>query len=275
MEKKQALQSIVRYGLAVLVPILIVVAALGAWFYFGKPSDFKQHALAVLGLPAGRVGSYAVGADEIMAWQEITGKLQLPDEYTLDTSIRLRAVAAGKVGYSEAEIEAAYQYLQQDPLFVSYIQSAGASVIKTTLATDYVVRYKLRQWYAQHPELEPAYGARVRAVQDALATGRDFAQVAQAYSTDSATKYFGGDLGYIDITTAVPEYAQGVRKLKKNERGIIYSRYGTHFVQLVDAAENGGRQVVRLQEIVIETSGFDAWLAGEMGALTEQWYYGK
>ncbi|MBP9686681.1 MAG: peptidylprolyl isomerase [Candidatus Doudnabacteria bacterium] len=274
MEKKQQVLNFVKYAVYVVLPVLVLVALAGGWFYFGKPSNAKQRVLATLNLPAGRVGSYTVGVDEVMAWEELETKSQLPSEYSLQNSIRLRAVAAGKIGYDVREVEQAFVYLQQDPEFGTYIQASGAPLVKTTLATDYVVRYKLRQWYAAHPELESRYGTQVAAVQAALASGQDFAVVAAAYSADPATKYFGGDLGYVDVSAAVPEYASAVSKLTPRTVTVLHTRYGTHFVELLEKAQNGDREVVRLREIVVETSGFDAWLAGQMGTLSVRWYYG-
>lgn len=275
METKQRVVRIAKYSAYILVPLLVVALLAGSWFYFGKPSDMKQRVLATFGLPAGRIGSYTVGVDEVMAWEELAAKTQLPQEYSLDSSIRLRAVASGKVGYSAAEVERAFAYLQQDPEFVTYIQAGGAPLVKATLATDYVVRYKLRQWFAEHAELDQAYGAKVRAVQAALNSGKDFAAVAAEYSNDPATKYFGGDLGFVDMSGAVPEYAEAVAKLKPNIVAVLYTRYGTHFVQLLEKAQNGGDEVVRLREVVVETTNFDSWLATQTSTLSARWYYGK
>lgn len=275
MDTKQRLVQITKWVAFVAVPLLILLVLAGAWFYFGTPSQAKQRALAVFGLPAGRIGAYTVGVDEVMAWEELAAKTQLPPEYSLDSSIRLRAVAAGKVGYATAEVERAFVYLQQDPEFVTYIQAGGAPLVKATLATDYVVRYKLRQWYAQHGELDPAYASRVTAVETALSGGTAFAAVAAKYSADPATKYFGGDLGYIDVSAAVPEYADAVSRLKPNALSVLYTRYGTHFVEVLEKAQNGNKEMVRLREIVVETTGFDSWLAVEAATLTPRWYYGK
>ncbi len=275
MDTKQRLVHIGKHTVFIGVPLLILLVLAGAWFYFGKPSNAKQRTLAAFGLPAGRIGSYTVGVDEVMAWEELTAKTELPPEYSLDNSIRLRAVAAGKVGYSTAEVERAYVYLQQDPQFVTYIQAGGAPLVKATLATDYVVRYKLRQWFAQHAALNQQYATHVAAVQSALSGGADFDSVAARYSADPATKYFGGDLGYIDISAAVPEYADVVSTLQPHTLSVLYTRYGTHFVEVLEKAQNGNKEMVRLREIVVEATGFDAWLGAEGASLVPRWYYGK
>ena len=109
MDTKQRVLKIVRSAAYVLIPLGIVLVLAAGWFYFGKPSELKQRTLATFGLPAGRIGSYTIGVDEVMAWEELSTKNQLPSEYSLDNSIRLRAVAAGKVGYDADEVEQALE----------------------------------------------------------------------------------------------------------------------------------------------------------------------
>ncbi len=261
-------------GGAVLIALVFVLCA-GAWFYMGSPSETKERFAAAVGIPLGKVGGRYVGADEVMAWSTAATKTTLPEGYSLSESLSLRAVADGKVGVSSGDIVLAKQALAQDAEYIKYSQAVGPDVAARTVLTDFVLAYKLRQWYAQHPELEPNFQKQIEQVKTAFTKGQDFNTVATLYSADLATKYFSGDLGYIDVSEAVPEYAEAVEKLEKNKLTVVYTRYGVHFVELLDTVLNGQKTMVKLREVVVEPQQFETWFASEVSKQKTTWYYGR
>ncbi len=67
-----------------------------------------------------------------------------------------------------------------------------------------------------------------------ILAGADFAVLAKASSTDSASAVEGGDLGWTTLDTFVPEFAKTAAGLKENEISEPFrSQFGWHIVQLL------------------------------------------
>ena len=67
-----------------------------------------------------------------------------------------------------------------------------------------------------------------------ILAGADFAVLAKASSTDSASAVEGGDLGWTTLDTFVPEFAKTAAALKENEISEpIRTQFGWHIVQML------------------------------------------
>jgi peptidyl-prolyl cis-trans isomerase SurA len=83
--------------------------------------------------------------------------------------------------------------------------------------------------------------------------GEDFAVVAAASSEDPGSAVQGGDLGWTDPASFVPEFTAVAKALKDNEISAPFrSQFGWHIVQLlgkrtIDNAENIARQQAYMQ----------------------------
>ncbi|MBC8112547.1 MAG: peptidylprolyl isomerase [Verrucomicrobia bacterium] len=76
---------------------------------------------------------------------------------------------------------------------------------------------------------------RLNTIRDRIETGEDFAAMAQAYSEDPGSGKQGGDLGWADKGTMVPEFESNAMKLKINEISKVFeTEYGFHFIQLLE-----------------------------------------
>lgn len=72
-------------------------------------------------------------------------------------------------------------------------------------------------------------------VRDSILKGGDFASYAKKYSQDHGTSVMGGDLGFIQRGTLVPEYEKIAFSLNKNEiSNPIKTIFGYHLIQLLD-----------------------------------------
>ncbi len=72
-------------------------------------------------------------------------------------------------------------------------------------------------------------------VRKQLAAGADFAELAKAKSTDSATKDAGGDLGYFGKGVMDPAFEKAAFALKIGETsGPVKSSYGYHIIRVED-----------------------------------------
>lgn len=74
--------------------------------------------------------------------------------------------------------------------------------------------------------------AKVKAVEDALASGKDFAEVAKEYSDDGSAAN-GGSLGFMDKNTSfVTEFLDAAIALKENEvSDWVKTQYGYHIIK--------------------------------------------
>lgn len=70
---------------------------------------------------------------------------------------------------------------------------------------------------------------------ESLQTGSDFAELAKEFSTGPSAES-GGDLGWFDTQTMVPEFTEAVKLLAKNEYTAepIQTQFGWHVIFLVD-----------------------------------------
>ena len=72
-------------------------------------------------------------------------------------------------------------------------------------------------------------------VRDSILKGDNFASFAKKYSQDHGTSTLGGDLGFIQRGTLVPEYEKIAFSLNKNEvSSPIKTIFGYHLIQLLD-----------------------------------------
>jgi peptidyl-prolyl cis-trans isomerase SurA len=80
--------------------------------------------------------------------------------------------------------------------------------------------------------------------------GEDFATLASLYSQDPGSAREGGDLGFMDRSSLVKEFAATAFKLKQGELStVIETEFGFHFLQVI---ERRGEQV-NVRHILIKT----------------------
>jgi peptidyl-prolyl cis-trans isomerase SurA len=96
----------------------------------------------------------------------------------------------------------------------------------------------------KYPELADAEKqeaiAKIKAAQDELLKGADFARIAGKYSDDPGSRDQGGDLGYVRKGEFVPVFEKAAMALKPGQlSGVVESRYGYHLIQLIDKDEAG------------------------------------
>ncbi|MCX8110013.1 MAG: peptidylprolyl isomerase, partial [Syntrophorhabdaceae bacterium] len=73
-----------------------------------------------------------------------------------------------------------------------------------------------------------------RQIQDKLAKGEDFAELARRYSIDPSAKANGGEIGFHPKGSLLPEYEDAAFKLKKvgQTSGIVKTKFGYHIIKL-------------------------------------------
>ncbi len=95
-----------------------------------------------------------------------------------------------------------------------------------------------------------AYRDRVEALRLRIKGGEDFGTLSRLYSQDLGSATEGGDLGFMDRTMLVKEFAANAFKIKPGEMSQVFeTEYGFHVLKVI---ERRGEQV-RAQHILIKT----------------------
>lgn len=91
-----------------------------------------------------------------------------------------------------------------------------------------------------------------------------FAAAAKKYSIDTKTAENGGDLGWPNGTSYVPEFEAAVKKLAKGEMsGLVQSTYGYHIIKVTDtraATQQALKDVkAQIQQLIVEKRRSEAY----------------
>lgn len=109
----------------------------------------------------------------------------------------------------------------------------------------------------------------IREIQNRLENGEDFAQLARAYSQDPGSASSGGELGFVERGTFVPEFEEAAFALKDGEiSGIVETQFGFHIIQMI---ENRGEEV-NVRHILIQmerSEGDETVVRDEISAIRD------
>ncbi len=271
-KKKRTSQQIFLSALVIFLIVLVIFLGVGIWLYSGKTTPSKLSVFKAVGLPLGKVGSVRISPEELALYDNIAPLTNKTPTAALTDALRLEVVAKGKVKVANADITEAAKALEQDEIYKKAVSKAGKNIAQDTLAKSFAMDAGLRAWYVSQPDLEPALASRLAAVQRALANGGTYDELAKEYSDDSATKWFAGDTGYVDLDAAIPEYRGAVKDLPRNKPTTLYTRYGVHIVEIVGEATDNGKRLVNIREVVLVPKGYEAWLAKEKEKVPVVWY---
>lgn len=271
-KKKRTSLQIFLSILVMFLTVLVIFLGVGIWLYSGKATPTKLSVFKAIGLPLGKVGSIRISPKELSIYDNIAPLINKTPAAAVTDALKLEVVARGRIVVANADIAAAAQALQQDDVYKKAVSKAGKNTAQDTLAKSFATDADLRAWYVSQPDLEPALASRVAAVQRALASGSTYDQLAKEYSDDSATKWFAGDTGYVDLDAAIPEYRDAVKNLPKNKPTTVYTRYGIHIVEIVGETTDNGKRMVNIREVVLTPKNYDTWLAKEKEKVPVVWY---
>ncbi len=97
-----------------------------------------------------------------------------------------------------------------------------------------------------------------------LASGKDFAQVANLYS-DGSSKGKGGELGWVKKAQLLPELQVALfsKEAFKNDT-VVESSIGFHIVEIENKKKDGGEDVLQLRQIFVAKYAFADWLVEQM-----------
>ena len=157
------------------------------------------------------------------------------------------AIAAGNVKVTDADCKKFYdenadKFKHEDQVRASHIlimanpyqfQQEITSEAKKTF-TEEELKKKVEAKMAQKKELAE------KLAKELQADNSKFAAYAKKYSEDENSAKQGGDLGFFDKKTMVPEFAQAAFTAKPNTvTGVVQTQYGYHIIMVTDRKEAG------------------------------------
>lgn len=268
--KKKIIQWTVGVGAGVVV--LIVLA--GFWLYSGAARGARLQALQVLRAPLGVVGSEYITAGDLQYFSDdVSGVQTEAAASALVHALQVKSIAAGRgLHVSSSDLQRAARELQAgDGQYKSFEAHYGQAAAIKVLVEPYVYENYLRIDYMKQG-LEPVLTQQLRTLSAGLQSDDDWKVAASTHSDDLASSWSGGDVGYVDLGLAIPEYAQAVQGLPLHNPAVIYTRYGAHIVEVLNRVTKDEKELTQLREIVLRPKHFDAWLTEQTTAVPVKWY---
>lgn len=252
-----------------LVIWFLAVAFFGgivSWLYFGKFTPARQRIFQTFSLPIAFVNWQPVSMRDL-AWrldegnnaQSANNDQAIFDELIYESKLSLLARSLG-LGVSQEEIDADYearaQAAGQD--FSALLAQRGISEqnFKESAIKPEVLKTKVNIWYNSQESLNGQIWQQAQSLLAQLNQGQDFAAVAKADSQDAGSASLGGDMGFINSLSILPELREPVENLNPGETKILPSRLGLHIIQLESKA--GGN--LHLRQIFLSVPNFNDWL---------------
>ena len=89
-------------------------------------------------------------------------------------------------------------------------------------------------------------GNKLKQLKARIKAGEDFAELAKSQSEDTASAVNGGDLGWVNPGTMVPEFEAQMNLLKPGEiSGPFKTQFGWHIVQVLERRDHDNSEDVK------------------------------
>ena len=121
----------------------------------------------------------------------------------------------------------------------------GFHIVKVMDVKSSDNKYVVTETHARHILIRPSElmtsdqaKAKIESLHQQIAAGADFAKLAQENSADTGSARNGGDLGWVDPGTLVPEFEDAMNKLQPGQVSEPFqTQYGWHIVQVLGRRE--------------------------------------
>lgn len=229
--------------IVVLIFVFFVLGclAVGGLAYFGPDGSFSVGILRSLQLPIALSSGQTLTVDDL----EVKNKVRVS---------------------SRAEIGKALTLLHADLLksnILKHLNLSEKHCQSLEMSVDDCLKYA---WFLNSSTTSISKNkASVLAGQ--IRAGASVQELAKLTSQDEATKQFNGDSGYVRVSEVLPEFAEGLTKLKVGEVGVVPSRHGLHIFKMEEVVGGGDatqESFYRFREIFLEVPEYDAWLQNEL-----------
>jgi peptidyl-prolyl cis-trans isomerase C len=133
-----------------------------------------------------------------------------------------------------------------------------------------VLDAQLRIKYNSDSRVNAPDYAKAQSILNEIKNGKKFEDVAKVESSDKVTGQLGGDLGFVKQVEILPELAGKLSSMKAGEvlSQVVVSRLGYHLLLLDGVSEQDGTTLYHLKHILIETNGFEEWLAPQLNTIS-------
>lgn len=125
---------------------------------------------------------------------------------------------------------------------------------KAAIANIEVTEEEIQQYYeSMKPEIRASHilvedEATAQEVKKKLEEGRDFAELATEYSTDTGSAANGGDLDWFGAGRMLPEFEEAAYSLEVNQISEpVQSMYGYHIIKVTDKKEKQPLEEIRTE----------------------------
>jgi peptidyl-prolyl cis-trans isomerase SurA len=191
-------------------------------------------------------------ADTLAAWQKASDVLKramagedfakLAEKFSDDYSTRRNGgdIYYFSSGFTVPGFEDACFHLQAGQIYPAPVRTPyGYHIIKLTdrkpSRGEVRASHMMVRFHEQPPAPEDtlkAY-AKIKALEDSLRAGGDFAELAKAHSEDTGSAAAGGDLGFFERRRAVQPFDEAAFSLGVGQvSGIVRTQYGYHLIKL-------------------------------------------
>ena len=176
---------------------------------------------------------------------------------TYDSTILDQGSLAAAGGKARAEARAA-ETLEQ-------LYGLRPSQFKTRVLHPFLIRQKLEAAIRGDEALNVEKRKRAEAALAELKAGKDFKEVALAYSEDPGAAASGGDRGMIGRGLLAPDVETAAFALKDGETsGIVESPFGYHILRVTEhQAKDGETTKIHLLEILVRPIQLDDYLEAQ------------
>jgi flagellar basal body-associated protein FliL len=271
---------------SVIILVLIIIVALGSgtfWLFHGSLTAAKENVFRTIPLPIAFVNGRPISGNYFFARLDIAKKISasqngLGNQQQLRQNIFNSLIEQTKIAQlarqrgvsaSSKQIDLAYQEaVKAQNNLPGQLKTYGftQNSYKEIILRPQIELDNLQSWYYSQADLNKEQYALIQQMQAALMNGSSFKELAMQYSEDPATKNLGGDLGFTQISDLMPELREGVESLSPGQSQSLPSRYGIHFIQLLEKDNNGaqGASRVHLRQIFLKPTGFESWYNDEV-----------
>lgn len=98
-----------------------------------------------------------------------------------------------------------------------------------------VIKFNVPEGQELTEQLKKEANDKIKAVQEKLKSGEDFAALAKSYSEDTASKENSGDIGFISAGQTIKEFEEAAFALKVGEvSDIVETTFGYHLIKATD-----------------------------------------
>ncbi len=272
-ETKKTRSKTLVWMLSLLFSVVTFMLLVAAWIYLAPIGRTALNIASRLGLPAGQAGGKIVFAFEVKSEAEQVGGLDVSSWQKIEEFYKLKALSAGKFEIQEKDYEAAEQVVfSNDPLYLQTEAQKGKTHARRTIVYPYLAEVDLALWYNKQENLEPEMHRLANTLLTNLTDDEAWLEASRKYSSDEYSKFYAGDTGLIDLSKAIPEFAEQVKTMELNRPQLVYTRYGIHIVEVLEKVQAPEGEYYHIREVVLRPKNYKPWLEQALDTATVRWY---